>query len=86
MQDGTVQRNAKKKKDKETKAIKCSNCSKSKNRSERDACMSHKASDNLCPSFIREKEKVIARTACSDEAKNFYRQMIRETKQRLGRV
>ena len=75
-----------KKKDRDTKAIKCSNCSKSKNRSEKDACTSHKASDKLCPAFVREKERIMSRTACSEEAKNSYRQRIRETKQKLGRV
>ena len=79
-------KDCKNKKDRKVKAIKCSNCSKSKNHSEKAACTSHKASDPLCPAFIREKERVMSRTACSTEAKNHYLARVRDLKQRLGRV
>ena len=60
------------KKNRNTKKIKCTNCSCSKVRAERESCGSHKSSDTLCPSFIREKEKMMNRTACSENTKNEY--------------
>ena len=79
-------KDCKDKKDRKVSVIKCSNCSKSKNQSERSACTTHKASDTLCPAFIREKERVMSRTACSLDAKNAYLSRVRDLKQRIGRV
>ena len=74
------------KKNRKTDKIKCCNCASSKNRNEKDACGSHKASDALCPFFIREKERMMSRTACSDDAKNEYQQRIRDLKIKHKRV
>ena len=74
------------KKNKKTEAIKCVNCCHSKNQNERLSSSSHKASDTLCPSYIREKVRVMARTAGGEDSKNVYLEKIRETKKKLGRV
>ena len=74
------------KKERKVDKIKCVNCSKSRNPRERSACTSHKASDPLCPVFIREKERVMSRTAGSTEAKNNYLTRVRDLKQKLGRI
>ena len=66
--------------------IKCSNCAKSKNRTERDSCKSHKASDNLCPFYVREKERTMSRTAGCEESKNAYLQRVKELQRKHGRV
>ena len=66
--------------------MKCSNCAHSKIRTERDNCKSHKASDTLCPIFVKEKERMMDRTACAAEAKNAYLQKIRDLKTKLRRV
>ena len=72
--------------DKKENRIKCSNCAKSKNKSERDACGTHKASDTLCPFFIRERVRIMSRTAGCEETKNAYLKRIRELRQKFGRV
>ena len=74
------------KKDQKTKSMKCSNCAKSKNRSERNACGTHKASDTLCPFYIRERERIMSRTAGCEETKNAYLRKVKELRQRHGRV
>ena len=74
------------KKDRKDNKIKCANCAQSKIKSERESCKSHKASDTLCPIFVKEKERMMDRTACATEAKNAYRQKIRDLKTRLRRV
>lgn len=75
------------KKDKKTNSIKCSNCEKSKNRNERSACGTHKASDTLCPFYVRERERTMSRTAgYSEEAKNAYLRKVKELRQKYGRV
>ena len=68
------------------KHVKCSNCAQSKNRSESAACTTHKASDTLCPFYIRERVRVMSRTAGCEEAKNFYIKKTQELRQRLGRL
>ena len=70
----------------ERKSIKCANCEKSKNRWEKSKCTSHKASDTLCPSYIREKERIMSRTAGCEEAKNLYLQRVKELQRKYGRV
>ena len=75
-----------KKKSRDTAAVKCSNCAKSKIRAERESCTTHKASDVLCPSFVREKMRVMTRTSCSEDAKNDYQKRIRDLKGRFERV
>lgn len=79
-------KDCKNKKDKKTGSIKCANCAKSKNRGERSKCSSHKASDSLCPFFIREKERIMNRTVGSTEAKNVYLQKVKELQKKYGRV
>ena len=74
------------KKDRKDSKMKCSNCAHSKIRTERDNCKSHKASDTLCPIFVKEKERMMDRTACAAEAKNAYLQKIRDLKTKLRRV
>ena len=74
------------KKEKKTETIKCSNCAKSNNPNVKRKCNTHKASDNLCPSYVREKERMMDRTAGCEEAKNFYRQRVKEQQRSLGRV
>lgn len=74
------------KKENKYKKIKCSNCTKSKNHSERNAATTHKASDSLCPSFIKERAHIMSRTAGCGEAKNAYLQRVKELKAKLGRV
>lgn len=71
------------KKDKEHK---CANCAKSNNRAERLKCTTHKASDTLCPFYVREKLKIMARTPGCEESKNVYHQKVKEHQRRLGRA
>jgi hypothetical protein len=68
------------------KKIKCSNCAKSSKHSEKNSAKTHKASDNLCPSYVRERTGIMNRTAGCENAKNWYIQKTKETKLRLGRV
>ena len=66
--------------------IRCSNCHKSRNYSEKNSAGTHKASDNLCPFYVRERLRIMSRTAgYSEEAKNAYLQRVKEQKRRLGR-
>ena len=74
------------KKDRKNSSIKCSNCTKSKNRNERSTCGTHKASDTLCPFYVRERERVMSRTAGCEETKNAYLRKVKELRQRHGRV
>ena len=74
------------KKDRKTEKIKCSNCSKSRSHVERSVATTHKASDSLCPFFVRERERMMSRTmGCTEHAKNLYRQRVQELKIKLGR-
>ena len=73
-------------KDKKAGSIKCANCDKSKNRGERSKCTTHKASDTLCPFFIRAKERIMDRTVGCEEAKNIYLQRVKDLQRRYGRV
>ena len=73
------------KKEKKFKKMKCSNCCKSRNHSEKNSASTHKASDNLCPSFVRERAAIMSRTAGCEQAKNSYLLRTKETKSRLGR-
>lgn len=72
-------------KDRKTRAIKCVNCSNSRSRAERNEAKTHKASDNLCPSYIRETERVMSRTLSSEEAKNVYQIRVKELLQNRRR-
>lgn len=82
-----VSKGCKNKEDKVTGSIKCSNCENSRNRAERNKCTTHKASDTLCPFYVRETERIMARTAgCSEEAKNLYIQKAKALQTRYGRV
>ena len=74
------------KKANKTKKIKCYNCSKSRNHSERNAATTHKASDTLCPFYVRERERVMSRTIGCEQAKNSYLQKVKELKVKIGRV
>ena len=74
------------KRDNKTNSIKCSNCEKSRNRNERSACGTHKASDTLCPFYVRERVRVMSRTAGCEETKNAYMQKVKELRQKFGRV
>ena len=74
------------KEDNKIKKMKCSNCCKSRNHSEKNSAAIHKASDNLCPSFVRERAAIMPRTAGCEQAKNSYIQRMKEAKARLGRV
>ena len=74
-------------KDRKVKKIKCHNCAKSRNSSDKAAASTHKASDTLCPFYIREHVRVMSRTAgSSEQAKNIYLQKTKEQKLRRGRV
>lgn len=73
------------KSEKTTQKIKCSNCHKSRNYSEKNSASTHKASDNLCPFYVRERERIMSRTTGCEEAKNAYLQRVKELKRRLGR-
>lgn len=68
------------------KARKCTNCAKSNNKLEKNKCTTHKASDNLCPFYIREKLRMMDRTPGCEESKNFYHQRVKEHQRRLGRI
>ena len=79
-------RDCRSKKDRTINKIKCSNCSKSKSHAEKRTAMTHKASDSLCPFYIREKERIMSRTmGCTEQAKNSYRQRVQELRTKLGR-
>ena len=71
------------KKDRKRDKMCCTNCSHSKNKNERDHCHSHRSSDTNCPFFMREKERVISRTAYPTEVKNEHLQRVRD--QRIKR-
>ena len=73
-------------KEKKVTKIKCRNCEKSRNASDKAAASTHKASDTLCPFYIREHVRVMSRTAGCEQAKNVYLQKIKEQKLRRGRV
>ena len=70
----------------EEKHLKCVNCASSKNRAEKLKCATHKASDSLCPFYIREKLRTMARTPGCDESKNVYHQRVKEHQRRRGRI
>ena len=75
-----------KKKETGTGSVKCANCAKSNNRVEKMKCSTHKASDNLCPFYVREKLKIMARTPGCEESKNMYHQRVKDHQRRLGRL
>ena len=79
-------KDCRKKKDKKTEDIKCSNCCNSRNRAEKAMAGTHKASDSLCPFYIREKLKVMSRTHASEEPKNAYQIRVKELLKKHGRV
>jgi hypothetical protein len=71
-------------KSKDTAAIKCSNCSHSNNKREKDKCRTHTAADRLCPFHVKERAQIMGRTFGSDEAKNYYVQRSRDLQKELG--
>ena len=73
-------------KEKKVTKIRCHNCAKSKNHSEKVSASTHKASDTLCPSYVRERARVMSRTAGCEQAKNAYLQKVQELKIKLRRV
>ena len=75
-----------KKKNNNTGSVKCANCAKSRNRNERLKCNTHKASDTLCPFYVREKLRVMTRTLGCEESKNMYLQRIKDLQRRHGRL
>ena len=79
-------KDCRKKKDKKLGEIKCTNCAKSKSRDERGSAGTHKASDTLCPFYIREKVRVMSRTHASEETKNMYQVRVRELLKKHGRT
>lgn len=79
-------RDCRSKKDRRTDKIKCSNCSKSRSHAEKSAAATHKASDSLCPFYVREKERMMSRTmGCTEQTKNSYRLRVQELRTTLGR-
>ena len=72
-------------KTRKTDSIKCVNCQHSKNHHEKSSCATHKASDTLCPFYVRERSRIMSRTAGCEESKNFYLKKVQETKRKLGR-
>ena len=65
---------------------KCSNCQKSRKSLERASASTHKASDNLCPFYVKERGRLMSRTAGCEEAKNEYLKRAKELQKRLGRI
>ncbi len=79
-------RDCQNKKNRKINKIKCSNCAKSKSYTERNAATTHKASDSLCPFYVRETERMMSRTmGCTEQTKNLYRQRVQELRTKLGR-
>ena len=81
-----VSKECKYRKERNYEKIKCSNCSKSRNYHEKKMCTTHKASDNLCPFFVREKERIMSRTAGCEAAKNLYLKRVKELQRQQKRV
>ena len=74
------------KKDRKNNKIKCSNCAKSRNYAEKSGAATHKASNSLCPFYVRETERMMSRTmGCTEQTKNAYRQRVQELRTKLGR-
>jgi hypothetical protein len=79
-------KNCQNKRNNKTDKIKCANCAKSKSNAERSSATTHKASDSLCPFYVRETEKMMARTkGCTEQTKNLYRQRVQDLRTKLGR-
>lgn len=65
----------------------CSNCMKSNNSRIKAKATTHRASDELCPSFVGAKESLMSRTATVSEAtKNAYRQWAHNKQREYNRV
>ena len=79
-------RDCRRKKHKETDKVKCVNCSNSKSRNEREKSCTHRANDPLCPFYVREKERIMARTHGCEALKNVYRRRTEEHQRKLGRL
>ena len=79
-------RDCRRKKNKETDKVKCVNCSNSKSRHEREKSCTHRANDTLCPFYVREKERIMARTHGCEALKNVYRRRTEEHQRKLGRL
>ena len=79
-------RDCRRKKNKETDKVKCVNCSNSKSRNEREKSCTHRANDTLCPFYVREKERIMARTHGCEALKNVYRRRTEEHLRKLGRL
>ena len=79
-------RDCRRKKNKETDKVKCVNCSNSKSRQEREKSCTHRANDTLCPFYVREKERIMARTHGCEALKNVYRRRTEEHQRKQGRL
>ena len=65
----------------------CSNCLKSRNPRVKAKTSTHRASDELCPSYVRAKENLMSRTATVTEvAKNEYLQWAHNKQRECNRV
>ena len=73
-------------KERKVTKIRCHNCAKSRNSTDKATANTHKASDTLCPFYIRERARIMSRTAGCEQAKNVYLQKTKEQKLALGRV
>ena len=68
-------------------ATKCSNCVRSNNPHVKAKANTHRASDQLCPSYVRAKESLMSRTATVTEAsKNEYLQWALNKQRECNRV
>ena len=65
---------------------KCSNCQKSNKTLERAIATTHNASDSLCPFYVKERGRLMSRTAGCEEAINEYLIRAKELQKRLGRI
>ena len=77
----------KSKRDRKPSKIKCHNCAKSRNSADKANACTHKASDTLCPFYIRERARIMSRTAgCTEQAKNWYLQKAKEQQLKYRRI
>lgn len=74
------------KKNKKTEKRKCSNCCSSNTKEIKQNATTHVASDTLCPSFVKEKERLMNRTLGAETTKNEYLQWVREKRIHLRRA
>jgi len=66
---------------------KCTNCLKSNNPDVKEMAHTHRASDELCPSYVRAKVNLMSRTATiSETTKNEYLQWAHNQQRKYNRV